>query len=215
MNNKKFLVGLGHPRCGTGFTASLLQHANLKVGHERKREDGIVSWCLASEADRVPWGHSLGMLKRSFDVFCVARSPISAIPSIVPEVMRPRSYNFISKTINQVHGYEALPRASTDDFLKAALSYCYWYDLCLSFKPEIIFRVDVPDDDKALSDYVGRMVKRTNKTRRNHKPNHDKPDISTNDYRKLPLKVLTMLSDISQRLGYETDAASLRTLVVV
>ena len=214
MNSKKYLVGLGHPRCGTGFTASLLQHADLKVGHERKREDGIVSWCLASEAERVPWGHALGVLRRSFDVFCVARAPLSAIPSIVPEIKRPRTYNFMKKTINQIHGDEVLPRASEDDFLKAALSYCYWYDLCLSLKPEMIFKVEVATDDEALSDYVGRAVKRTERVRRNHKSDHEKPDISSDDYRQLPQDVLTMLSDTSQKLGYEADAAFFRSLVV-
>lgn len=81
------LVGLGHPRCGTHFTASLLTSAGLQVGHERIRRDGMVSWMTVAERDAVPWGESYGDLgpRLRSSLFLVARSPVTAMRSILGE----------------------------------------------------------------------------------------------------------------------------------
>lgn len=38
-----FLV-VGHPRCGTKFTSSLLKQFDLDVGHEELGKNGISAW---------------------------------------------------------------------------------------------------------------------------------------------------------------------------
>ncbi len=207
-----YLVGLGHPRCGTGFTARLLQRSGLRVGHEKKRADGIVSWCLASEETEVPWGQALGVLRRDYDVFCVARSPLASLPSIVPEVQVRRTYRFIRKVINEKYNSDALPTIWQDPFRNSVLSYCYWYDLCLSLRPDIIFRVDELEDDNILSEYTGVKISRTDSINKNHKPHRKKPQLADDDYKLLPREDLERLCDIADRLGYPDEAKFLKSL---
>jgi len=44
----KLILGVGHPRTGTGYTAKLLQSWGLDVGHELMRKHGTVDWSLGS-----------------------------------------------------------------------------------------------------------------------------------------------------------------------
>lgn len=212
MTTERFLVGLGHPRCGTGFTAALLEQAGIEIGHERTRRNGIISWCAAAQTDKVPWGDALGPIKFDHDVFCIARSPLAALPSIVPEMHRPRSYRFIAKTINTLHTDTVMPEITADGLLKAALSYCHWFDLCLSHAPDIIYRVDVAQDDTLLSDYVGHRVDRSDDIARNHKKRHVKPDLSRDDYGQLPGPLRDQLATTSDALGYPEAATFFASL---
>ena len=50
---KKKILGLGHPRTGTGYTHKILKSWGLKVGHEKMEADGIVAWQLVDQ--KGPW----------------------------------------------------------------------------------------------------------------------------------------------------------------
>lgn len=50
---KKLILGLGHPRTGTGYTHKIMNSWGLKVGHERMERDGIVAWQLVDPNG--PW----------------------------------------------------------------------------------------------------------------------------------------------------------------
>jgi len=45
---QKLILGLVHPRTGTGYTAKLLQSWGLDVKHEKMGKDGTVDWSLAA-----------------------------------------------------------------------------------------------------------------------------------------------------------------------
>jgi hypothetical protein len=78
----KLILGVGHPRTGTGYTAKLLQSWGLDVGHETLGNDGTVDWSL------VPGGKSLWQdvdfkdYDWNYIIYCV-RDPRMSIPSIV------------------------------------------------------------------------------------------------------------------------------------
>lgn len=85
---------LGHPRCGTGFTASILQQYSLDIGHEKLGKDGISAWFLACKNDLPSFAtYSLNSTREQIDqidqndqskhqiIHCL-RDPLYAIPSI-------------------------------------------------------------------------------------------------------------------------------------
>ena len=65
MESKKIL-GLAHPRTGTGYTSNLLRSFGLHAGHEIMQKDGIVAWQLApvlEEKEELPF------MKKCRDVY--------------------------------------------------------------------------------------------------------------------------------------------------
>lgn len=87
------ILGIGHPRTGTKYTAKLLQSWGLDVGHEEWRKDGIVAWqslispyeSAVKSADRMPYmEHNIKLDLVEFkQVIHSIRDPKTAIPSIV------------------------------------------------------------------------------------------------------------------------------------
>ena len=95
LDRKKVLIlGVGHPRTGTGFTASILSSWGLRIGHEKLMEDGIVAWQHVIENGPWPWIKHTDKLKPEILIYNV-RNPKDSIPSIVfTEDVRPESLKF-------------------------------------------------------------------------------------------------------------------------
>jgi hypothetical protein len=88
---KKLLV-TGCGRSGTQFSAVLFSGLGVEIGHERVRRDGIASWCMAADADAVPWGEP--RTRFSFEhVFHQIRHPLAVIES--SSTLKPSSWEFI------------------------------------------------------------------------------------------------------------------------
>lgn len=95
--NRFKILGIGHPRNGTGYTSALLESWGLNVGHEVWKEDGIVAWqALIPQAEgRVKYGGRLPYMtdnikldELEFDhVIHSVRDPKTAIPSIIKTEM--------------------------------------------------------------------------------------------------------------------------------
>jgi len=70
----KLILGVGHPRTGTGYTAKLLQSWGLDVGHEKMGEHGTVDWSLAPASKSIWIG---GVDFREWDwehiIYCIYR----------------------------------------------------------------------------------------------------------------------------------------------
>ena len=96
-NNHFKILGVGHPRTGTGYTSALLKSWGINAGHEVWEEDGIVAWqCLIPQAEaRIKLGGRLPYMQDnikldelSFDhIIHSIRDPKTAIPSIVKTEM--------------------------------------------------------------------------------------------------------------------------------
>jgi len=110
---KCLITGCG--RSGTKYISQLLSTAGLRIGHESMRKDGIASWPLAVDADRVPWGPS----RRRFrfqQILHQTRDPLAAISSI--QTMRPASWQYICQHIPCSMGEPLL--------LRCAKYWSYW-----------------------------------------------------------------------------------------
>jgi len=142
---QKLILGLGHPRTGTGYTAKLLQSWSLDVGHEKMGKDGTVDWSLAA-------GKSLwqDVDIKDFDwkhiVYCV-RDPKKAIPSSVyTEDIQSHSIDFRKE--NGVVVKE-------NPIVTAINSIARWEHLISLLEPEIIYRIE--DEGQELFEHLKSM----------------------------------------------------------
>lgn len=216
------LVGLGHPRCGTGFAASLLQAHGLDVRHEEVGADGIVSWMQVAKRSAGPWGNTLPHYPEGAKVFLVARSPLGALNSVATENQQIRSIGFRSQLIwdrrevdlfvwtNQTAG-----EGIYDYFGWAVMSLAYWYDICLEENPEVIFRIEEAADDALLGELAGRHINREDKqVWQNQYGSHKKSgrlEYPITELHRVPKVHLAKLVDVTRRLGYPEDAQTLAT----
>lgn len=205
-SSASFIVGIGHPRCGTGFTASLIQTSGLDVKHERVGKDGIVSWMLPGGQYRNPFGDAIGPLNDFRNVFCVTRSPLQAIPSIIPENNHGASLRFRRRILRGHFGENCIKNPRANRVRAAVETYTKWFELCLSFKPSLIFRVDVPEDDLLLSNLVGAEITRSDGVHRNSRPRIRSTNFSPTDLINIDRDLTSRLADISRKLGYIEDA---------
>ena len=215
------IVGLGHPRCGTGFAASLLAEHGLDVRHEAIGADGIISWMQVAKRDAGPWGDTLSHYPTGTRLFLVARSPLAALNSVATENQQTRSIGFRSQLIWDRRGIDifAWPNQTAgegvyDFFGWAVMSMAYWYDICLEENPEMIFRIEHAGDDHLLGDLIGRPVSRAGKhVWQNRYGSHKKSgrlDYSLDELRRVPKVHLAKLVEVTDLLGYPDDAMQLR-----
>lgn len=136
----KLILGVGHPRTGTGYTAKLLQSWGLDVGHEKMGEHGTVDWSLS------PGGKSLWQDVDFNDwdwqhiIYCV-RDPRMSIPSIV--YTEDGSIEFRKKNGVKVSG---------NPIVNAINSIYSWDQLISKLEPNLTFRIE--DQEMILFNYL-------------------------------------------------------------
>lgn len=142
---EKLILGLGHPRTGTGYTAKLLQSWGLDVGHEKMGEHGTVDWSLAS-------GYSIWQDVKLQDyawkhiVYCV-RDPKTAIPSIVyTEDTKETSLKFRKKQGVII---------TANPIVSAINSIVKWDRIISLLEPEITYRIE--DEGQELFEHLKSM----------------------------------------------------------
>lgn len=133
------VVGIGHPRTGTGFTAKLLRSWGLDVGHETLRKDGIVAWQLIKSTGKYPFLKLPFRPSHDVLVYCV-RNPRFSIPSIVyTENINRKSFLFRKKIL----GFKD---RKNNPIETAIDSLVFFNQKAVSLNP-IIFRIE-QDRDK-------------------------------------------------------------------
>jgi len=144
---KKLILGIGHPRTGTGYTHLIMNSWGLKVGHETMKRDGIVAWQLADkkgpwvfidtvkEGDVYEWQH----------IIYNVRNPKDAIPSIIyTEAQNEAATEFRKKKFNI--NLEGNP-------IEAAIRSIIRFDQVIKRrKPNLIFRIE--DQAEELYKYL-------------------------------------------------------------
>jgi len=105
---QKKILGVGHPRTGTRYTAKLLNQFYLQVGHEKMEHDGIVAWQFVLPSGlftnrNMPWMDFNNPNQFQFDqVIYNTRNPKTSIPSIIhTEVYSLRIRSLCFPIINQ------------------------------------------------------------------------------------------------------------------
>lgn len=220
------IVGIGHPRCGTGFVASLLQQNGLDVRHEEIGADGIISWMQVAKRRAGPWGNTLAQYPAGTKLFLAARSPLAALNSVATENQQTRSIGFRSQLIWDRRGVDLFVwdnqtagEGIYDYFGWAVMSMAYWYDICLEEIdrheiPGVVFRIEHSEDDDRLGAFLGRSIARDGKQIwQNRYGSHKKSgrlEYPVDELRRVPKVHLAKLVEVTARLGYPQDAETLR-----
>ena len=220
------IVGLGHPRCGTGFAASLLREHGLDVRHEDIGADGVISWMQVAKRRAGPWGNTLAEYPDDAKLFLVARSPLAALNSVATENQQIRSIGFRSQLIWErrrvdlfVWDNQTAGEGVYDFFGWAVMSLAYWYDICLEeitgrADPGVVFRIEQPGDDAVLGDFLGRTIVRQGKqVWQNRYGPHKKSgriEYPLDELRRVPKVHLAKLIGVTAQLGYPDDVEILR-----
>ena len=139
----KLILGLGHPRTGTGYTSKLLQSWGLDVGHEKMGEDGTVDWTLAA-AQKSMWQD---VVFNEWDwqhiIYCV-RDPRESITSIAFTENSRGSVDFRTRLERNV--------ANENKISSAIASIIKWDQLITSLNPSFIYRIE--DESEKLFKYL-------------------------------------------------------------
>lgn len=193
---QKLILGLGHPRTGTGYTAKLLQSWSLDVGHEKMGKDGTVDWSLAA-------GKSLwqGVNFKDFNwehiVYCV-RDPKEAIPSIV--------YTEDVGEASEKFRKEMGVRGGSNPIVSAINSLYKWDQLITELEPNLIFRIE--DEGEELFKYletVGIKVKwdETILGKKQNVREHPSWDEMIAEFGDIPGRVKIKLNGYCRKYGYQ------------
>ena len=211
-NVDNYIVGIGHPRCGTGYTASLLQKWGKDVGHEYHHQDGIVSWMIASNRSSVPWGDGVPIIKPNFKCFTIARSPIDAIPSMIPEASNLYSFGFRAQVIWQELGIDITNEKNvpqTEIGMSLGI-WALWMKIVLNRSSKHIFRIDRDEDLPLLAAFLGlEPILNTDNIHLNSRPEIRDNNFKIENFSKFPVPLAKITLNMCLKLGYQEDHAKL------
>lgn len=199
----KKILGLGHPRTGTGYTSNLLRNWGLRVGHEVLQDDGIVAWQLSTNVKE-----ELPFMGRCKDVYYDTfnwettiynlRNPKDSIVSI--SFTEKGSLNFRNKIANI--------EMEKNRVSMAIKSILYFDEIILEKKPDIIYRIE-HDVDKLFnflnSKYkiswtnLARIAVNDKKNKRKH------PDFIElkNEFENVPDDLKLKINNFCKKYSYE------------
>lgn len=213
MFHRQFLI-VGHPRCGTGFAASVFRQCGLDIGHERDGSAGLSSWMFVVD-DEVPYASAAIARRRAALVWdwlvLVVRDLATAVPSVMRDNLHaPPSFNFRRKHILQKMGIDIAEAQS--NFERALLSILYWTEIADALNPAVVFRVeqDVPKvvdflralEVKGVPDASLIDCSPVNADKLYQGLHRPKPPIDPDDWRRLRDTVKAKVRQYCERFGY-------------
>ena len=138
------ILGIGHPRTGTGYTAKLLQIWGLEVGHEKILNDGIVAWQLLKSKGPYPYLEDIFERPTFSYLIYNLRDPRHSLPSITfTENKNKLSYNF------RLGLYPLSEKNSVEDAIESIVNFD---EKIKKLTPSITYRIE--DQDNILFDYL-------------------------------------------------------------
>ena len=146
---------LGHPRCGTGYSAELFKSYGLNIGHERMGPDGISCWQYVIKDDLPNFSKkdldSKNRNQYSFDKMVhTIRDPFTALPSIyhteTPSGANPKHWAY--KFMVQSHNWrkQKLNLSDENTFEFVAQSFLKWNELIENDIPDILLKIESHDN---------------------------------------------------------------------
>lgn len=142
---RMFLQVIGHPRCASGFMASLFNRHGLEIGHERLLRDGISSWMNVVRDAQAPYGDNGAFGLRYDHTVIHARNPVDAIPSIMLENGVERSFDFRRQHILRETGEDIAAHPCA--VARAVASYVGWYEIALRVEGARLIRVEEAEEE--------------------------------------------------------------------
>ena len=204
MQNFKIL-GVGHPRTGTGYTSALLKSWGLNVGHEVWDIDGIVAWqCLIPQAEariklagRLPYMvDNIVLDELEFDhVIHSVRDPKTSIPSIVKTEIGSIEWRSLWVPFSN----------KNSDVENAILSIVFTdYRIECFFENRIVYKIETEKD--ILRDYLisngFELLEDKEEPSKNHNKKRDyKKEV---DWDSVRPRFRTMINKYCTKYGYET-----------
>lgn len=132
-----FLLITGCARSGTTYISEVLKLGGLDIAHEVIGKDGISSWFMCIEADRVPWKHRPSALGYHFEhVFHQVRHPLKVISSVLATEHR-KAVKYFSENIPEIY--------SKDKLIVKCAKYWYYWNLYAEQKAEWRYQVEQID----------------------------------------------------------------------
>jgi hypothetical protein len=210
----KTLLIVGHPRCGSGYVAKVLNHLKVDVGHERMRKDGICSWIETVDDLTPPFPRRALPLATFRAVIGYVRDPREAVPSIMLENIFARSFDFRRFHIYRAFGIDIAARRTPVE--RAIESYLLWMQLAERRNPRCIWRVEHLGEDilkhgdvlvEAGIDIDPARVRAfatvpTDVNASATKFRLTKPELSSADYRAIAPDLADQLAAFCERYGY-------------
>lgn len=136
---------IGHPRCASGYMATVFSARGVRIGHERVARDGISSWMYVVRDHNLPYGDNLTVTHRFDRTVLHLRDPAHAIPSIMLENGVGPSFWFRRGHIFRATGEDL---ASLEDpMMRAIASYVHWHQMALDLKPDAVIAVERAEDE--------------------------------------------------------------------
>jgi hypothetical protein len=139
----KLILGVGHPRTGTGYTSKLLQSWGLDVGHEKMGKDGTVDWSLAASKKSLWQDVDFREWEWQHIIYCV-RDPRKSIPSIAYTENIDKSSEKFRKEMGVT-----LTSSKIGD---AIMSIILWDEFITSLNPGLVYRIE--DESENLFNYL-------------------------------------------------------------
>ena len=136
------ILGLGHPRTGTGFTSKLCQTWGLDVGHEKVGLHGVIDWRYITPRGPYPFVGALNARPEYDTLVYNVRNPKDALGSIIyTEDMNTQSLRFRKKLFT-------IPFENRVE--QSIASMIAYDDIMTEMKPDIVYRVE--DQQEVLFD---------------------------------------------------------------
>lgn len=135
------ILGVGHPRTGTGFTSKVFRLWGLDVGHEKLKKDGVVAWQLINETGPYPYILDLETRPLYEHLVYNIRNPRDSLPSIVyTENIKELSFDYRNSFYQN--------RMTSDHPVENAILSIIEYDnIVKSMSPSIVYRIEDQKED--------------------------------------------------------------------
>ena len=190
----KIILGVGHPRTGTGYTSNLLKSWGLDVGHEKMGKDGIVAWQLVSNVEPRIYMEHFNALKYKYQyVIYNVRNPKNSIPSVALTETKTAGYRF--QSFNCLN--------FSNDVENAVRSIIEWDKLIRNMNPDFVFRIE--DQSKDLHSFLiskNIEVSDFKDTLLRNERNHAGYTAIEKDLLKIPEELKQGLNEYCERYGY-------------
>lgn len=155
------ILGLGHPRTGTGFTSKTLKNFGLKVGHEELGDDGIIAWQLVEKNGPWPWMPKFSKLtdtRPAHDYLIYnTRNPKTSIPSIIYSEDKMKCKPLLSWNMTSLEYRRKIGVPISNNRVEQAILSITTFDKIIqSMGPDLVYRIE--DEYKKLYDFVNTKI---------------------------------------------------------
>ena len=206
---KKLFKIIGHPRCASGYIATVFGNFGYSVGHERLLENGICSWMLAVDDAHIPWGDNPESDQEFQHTLGYVRNPADAIPSIMLE--NNDSASFMFRRLHILRSFDVDIANYRSSLERACASLIYWDELVSEIVGGEVIRIE-----NAVTE-VGQFFGRKNLDCNliNEAPENEikynsslqrfgteKPRIDAEMYKAIDSRLLRQLEDFCAKYGY-------------